>query len=73
MFSSFRKLIVLLQLLSLVSPLLRRGRGLSLPFLMKEIAFFALTNSDMFWKLLEKRNWSPEAIKQLLKFRGKGK
>lgn len=73
MFRSLRSLIVLLQALSLLSPLLSKGRRMRLPFLLKELALLMLTNSDMVWKFLEKRQWTPDAIREFLKYRGKSK
>jgi hypothetical protein len=73
MFRSLRSLIVLLQALSLLSPLLSKGRKMRLPFLFKELALLMLTNSDLVWKFLEKRRFTPDAIREFLKSRGGSK
>lgn len=67
MFKSLRSLLLIVQFLSLLSPLLGGWRRKKLSFLMKEGVLFALTNWDLIWKYLEKRQWSIETIKNVLR------
>jgi hypothetical protein len=68
---SFRKLIFLVQALVIVSPLLRRGRKQNLPLLLKEAIFLVISNWALIWKLIEKRRWTIEALKELKKGRNR--
>ncbi len=67
--SAFRSIVFILQALAIISPLLGRGRKQKLPLLMKEGAFLILTNWNFIWKFLEKRNWSIDTIRNLLRLR----
>jgi hypothetical protein len=69
MFRSLRLLILIVQALAIVSPLLGAARRQKLPLLLKEGTFFVLTNWELLWKYLEKRNWSIETLKDLLKLK----
>jgi hypothetical protein len=65
--SAYRTIVLVLQVLMIATPLLGRWRRQKLSFLLKEGAFLVLTNWDLIWKYLEKRKWSIETAKDLLK------
>ncbi len=73
MFRSFRSLLLIVQALSLLTPLLRGKQMLKLPFLLKELTFLLVTNPDLVLKFLEKRRWSPEVIKKFFEFMARSK
>jgi hypothetical protein len=67
--AALRSILFIWQLLVIIAPLIGKGRRQKIPLVLKEGAFFVLTNWELIWKYLEKRKWSIETIRNLLKFR----
>jgi hypothetical protein len=68
--TALRAALLIWEVLAIVSPLLRRGgRRQRLPLALKDGVIFVLANWELIWKYLEKRNWSIETMKNLLRFR----
>lgn len=64
---NLRTLIFILTTLRALSPLLGKGRKQKLPGSLKEVILLLLTNSELLWKWLEKRGWTIETLKTILK------
>lgn len=67
MFPILRSLLFIWEVLVIFTPLLRKGRRLRLPLLFREGALLVLSNWDLIWKYIEKRRWSMETVKKLLR------
>jgi len=67
--TALRAMIFILEALAIVAPLLGRGRRQKIPLVLKEGTFFVLTNWQLIWKYLEKRKWTIDALKNILRYR----
>lgn len=67
--TALRALLFIWEAAAIISPLLRRGRRQRFPFALKEGALFILANWELIWKYWEKRKWSINTVRNLLRFR----
>lgn len=67
--TTLRAILFIWEAVAIIFPLLRRGGRQRLPLALKDGAMFVLANWELIWKYWEKRNWSIETVRNLLRFR----